>query len=118
MAASRLFTVLALLVFTPLAREQQFASVAIEPSASSAAGASRLQILPTGDLIGHSVPVVQLIALAYGVPNNPSPRLASLPDWAVRERFDIEAKPWASLRLDTKDLQTQRRTIELYCKSC
>jgi hypothetical protein len=86
MGASRLFTAVALLLLSPLARTQQFAKVVIKPSASSAPGASRLQVLPTGDLIGHSIPVVELIALAYAVPNNPSPRLASLPEWVVRHR--------------------------------
>jgi uncharacterized protein (TIGR03435 family) len=112
MGASRLFTAFALLVLSPLARTQQFASVVIKPSASSAPGASRLQVLPSGDLIGYSIPVVELIALAYAVPNNPSRRLASLPEWVVRQRFDVDAKISASLRLDTKDMQTQRRTIE------
>jgi uncharacterized protein (TIGR03435 family) len=113
MGASRHFTALALLVLSPLARTQQFANVVIKPSASSAPGASRLQVLPSGDLIAHSIPVVELIALAYAVPDNPSPRLGPLPEWVIRHRFDLDAKTSASLRLDTKDIQTQRRTIEL-----
>jgi uncharacterized protein (TIGR03435 family) len=33
-----------------------------------------------------------LLGYAYDVPSNPSPRLAGLPDWAMHERCDIEAK--------------------------
>jgi uncharacterized protein (TIGR03435 family) len=112
MGASRFFTALVPLVVSSLARSQQFTNIDIKPS-SSAFSASRLQVLPTGELIGHSVPVVELISLAYAVPNNPSPRLSSLPEWAIRERFDIEAKTSAPSRLETKDIQTQRQTIEL-----
>lgn len=102
-----------LLVLPSLARAQQFASVVIKPSVSSASGASRLQFLPNGDLVCHSVPVIDLIAIAYAVPANPTPRLASLPEWAVRQRFDIEAKTSTSLKLETKDIQVQRRTIAI-----
>jgi uncharacterized protein (TIGR03435 family) len=107
----RFFIVFVLLVLPTAARTQQFASVVI--TVSSAADASRLQFLPNGDLVCHSVPVVELIGLAYAVPENPTPRLASLPEWAVRQRFDIEAKPSASLKLDTKKIQAQRRTIAI-----
>lgn len=113
MVPSRLFTVFVLLVLPSLARTQQFASVVIKPSVASASGAGRLQFLPNGDLVCHSVPVVELMGLAYAVPDNPTPRLVSLPEWAVRQRFDIEATTSASLKLDTKDIQAQRRTIAI-----
>jgi uncharacterized protein (TIGR03435 family) len=113
MVASRLFTALMLLALPALARAQRFASVVIKTSSSNAPGASRLQILPNGDLIGHSVSVVELMSLAYAIPENPSPRLSSLPDWAVRQPFDIEAKASSSLKLDTKDIQSQRQTIRI-----
>ncbi|MGA8632705.1 MAG: TIGR03435 family protein [Terracidiphilus sp.] len=113
MRASRLSIAFALLVWASVARTQRFASAVIRPSDSRAPGASRLQVLPSGDLIGQSVPVVELIGLAYALPENPSPRLTALPEWAVRQRFDIEAKTSTSLELDRKDMQTQRRTIGL-----
>ena len=50
--------------------------------------------------------------VSYGVPSNPSPRLAALPEWAVRLRFDIQAEIAASLSLHTKDVPAQRRTIQ------
>lgn len=112
MNASRLSTVFVLLGLSPLARTQQFASVVIKSSVAGPPGSSRLQVLPSGDLIGRSIPVVELIALAYAIPSNPSPRLASLPEWATRLRFDIQAEASASMKLDTKDIAAQRRTIE------
>jgi uncharacterized protein (TIGR03435 family) len=33
-----------------------------------------------------------LLAYAYNLPVNPSERLSGVPDWVIRERFDIEAK--------------------------
>jgi uncharacterized protein (TIGR03435 family) len=33
-----------------------------------------------------------LQSYAYDVPSNPSPRLSGLPDWAIREKYDIEAE--------------------------
>lgn len=52
----------------------------------------RVQVLPNGDLIANAVPVVMLLSCAYDVPANPSPLLSSLPDWTVRETYDIEGK--------------------------
>jgi len=71
-----------------------------------------LQILPSGELIGRAVPIVELINLAYGVPDNPTPRLSSLPDWADHKRFDIEAKPSASLNLGGEEIPAQKRTMQ------
>ena len=51
-----------------------------------------MQVLPNGDLIASAVPVITLLSYAYDVPVNPSPRLSALPDWTVREKYDIEAK--------------------------
>ena len=51
-----------------------------------------MQVLPNGDLIASAVPVITLLSYAYDVPVNPSPRLSALPDWTLREKYDIEAK--------------------------
>jgi hypothetical protein len=32
------------------------------------------------------------LSYAYDVPVKPSPRLSPLPDWTLREKYDIEAK--------------------------
>jgi len=36
--------------------------------------------------------VIVLLSYAYDVPSNPSPRPSNLPDWTIREKYDIEAK--------------------------
>ncbi|HTV16527.1 MAG TPA: TIGR03435 family protein [Acidobacteriaceae bacterium] len=71
---------------------QVFDSVTIKPASASRETTMRLQILPNGDLIAHAVPPVMLVSYAYSVPVNPSPLLSSLPDWTIRERYDVEAK--------------------------
>jgi uncharacterized protein (TIGR03435 family) len=55
-----------------------------------------MQVRPNGDLIASAVPVIRLLSYAYDVPVNPSPRLSRLPDWTVREMYDIEAKAVAN----------------------
>ena len=104
--------VFAFLVLPTIARPQAFSQIAITPSVSADTRESHLQILPSGDLIGHSVPIIELLSLAYDVPDNPSPRLSSLPEWTARQRFDIEAKVPASLELTSKDVATQKQTIQ------
>jgi uncharacterized protein (TIGR03435 family) len=51
-----------------------------------------MQLLPNGDVIATAVPVITLLSFAYDVPSNPSPRLSRLPDWTLREKYDIQAK--------------------------
>jgi len=84
---------LCFLVASPaVAQSQAFAKITIKPAHSADPRASRLQVLPNGDLIASGVPVITLLSYAYDVPLNPSPRISPLPEWAVRERYDIEAK--------------------------
>jgi uncharacterized protein (TIGR03435 family) len=52
----------------------------------------RIEMLPNGDLIANAVPVIMLVSYAYDVPVDPSPRLSHLPDWTIRDRYDIEGK--------------------------
>jgi hypothetical protein len=101
MPTLRRVLVFLLLVTPSIARSQAFAKVVITPSAAIDPRESRLQILPSGDLIGHAIPIIELLGLAYEVPDNPSPRLSSLPEWTT-QRFDIEAKVPISLRLDSR----------------
>jgi uncharacterized protein (TIGR03435 family) len=82
-----------LLVALPaVAQSQAFAKITIRPAHSADPRNMRIQVLPDGDLIASAVPVIMLLSYAYDVPVNPSPRLSSLPDWASRERYNIEAK--------------------------
>jgi uncharacterized protein (TIGR03435 family) len=75
-----------------VAQSQAFAKITIRPARSTDARNMRVQVLPNGDLIASAVPVITLLSYAYDVPVNPSPRLSPLPDWTLREKYDIEAK--------------------------
>ena len=82
-----------LLVALPaVAQSQAFATITIKPARSADPRNARVQVLPNGDLIASAVPVIRLLSYAYDVPVNPSPRLSALPDWTLREKYDIEAK--------------------------
>jgi uncharacterized protein (TIGR03435 family) len=85
--------VLYLLVALPaVAQSQAFAKITIRPARSTDPRNMRMQVLPNGDLIANAVPVSMLLSYAYDVPVNPSARLSPLPDWTVRERYDIEGR--------------------------
>ena len=82
-----------LLITLPAAAQAQaFEKITIKPARSADPRNRRVQVLPNGDLIAHSVPVIRLLSYAYGVPSNPSPRLNALPGWTVGDSYDIEAK--------------------------
>ena len=81
-----------LLALPAAAQSQGFATTTIKPARSADPRNMRMQILPNGGLIANAVPVIMLLSYAYDVPFNPSPRLSALPDWTIRERYDIEAK--------------------------
>jgi uncharacterized protein (TIGR03435 family) len=81
-----------LVALPAVAQSQAFATITIEPARSADPGNARVQVLPNGDLIASAVPVITLLSYAYDVPVNPSPRLSPLPDWTLREKYDIEAK--------------------------
>lgn len=81
-----------LLVASPaVAQSQAFAKITIRPARSADPGNTHVQVLANGDLTASAVQVITLLSFAYDVPVNPSPRLSPLPDWTVRERYDIEA---------------------------
>ena len=75
-----------------VAQSPAFSAITITPAPSGDLRSPRLQVLPNGDLIASAVPLITLLSYAYDVPVNPSPRLSPLPDWTIRERYDIEAK--------------------------
>jgi len=85
--------VLWLIVALPaVAWSQAFQKITIRHARSADPRSMRMQVLPDGDLIALSVPVTMLVSYAYDVPVNPSPRFSPLPEWTVRERYDIEAE--------------------------
>jgi len=73
-----------------VAQSQAIATITIKPARSADPRDTRVQLLPNGDLIARAVPVVSLFSYAYDLPVNGSPRISPLPDWTVRERYDIE----------------------------
>ena len=85
--------VICLLVALPaVAYSQAFESITITPARSADPRNMRVQVMPNGDLFASAVPVIGLLSDAYDVPVNPSPRISSLPEWTLREKYDIEAK--------------------------
>jgi len=104
-----------LLVALPvLAQSQAFARITIKPARSADPRNARAQVLPNGDLIASAVPVITLLSYAYDVPVNPSPRLSPLPDWTVREKYDIEAKaPANPIPLGPLDSEVRNRVQQM-----
>jgi hypothetical protein len=74
------------------ALSQTFEKINIKSANTADPRNMRLQVLPSGELSARAVPVITLLSYAYDLPSNSSPRLLLLPDWAVVERYDIEAK--------------------------
>ena len=96
MSLFRLAVVYLLVALPAVAHPQAFAAITIKPAPSADPRNARLKVLPNGDLMASAVPVITLLSYAYDVPVNPSPRLSPLPDWTVRERYDIQAKASAN----------------------
>jgi uncharacterized protein (TIGR03435 family) len=97
-----------------VAQSQAFATITIKPARSADPRNARVQVLPNGDLIASAVPVITLLSYAYDVPVNPSPRLSPLPDWTVRERYDIEAKaPANAITSSLQDSEARSRIQQM-----
>ena len=79
-----------------VAQSQAFAKITIRPTSSADPRNMRMKVLPNGNLIANAVPVIMLLSYAYDVPVDPSPRLSPLPDWTIRERYDIEVRAIAN----------------------
>src|SRR5271156_2789460 len=96
------------------ALSQTFEKINIKPANTADPRNMRLQVLPSGDLIARAVPVITLLSYAYDLPSNPSPRLLLLPDWAVVERYDIEAKaPVNAIPTSFQDNEAQGRVKQM-----
>ena len=85
-----------LLASPAVAQSQAFAKITIMPANSADTRNMRLKVLPNGDLVASVVPVIMLLSYAYDVPVSPSPRLSGLPDWSIRDRYDIDARAIAN----------------------
>jgi len=104
-----------LLVALPvIVQSPVFATIAIRPAQSADPRNERLRVLPNGDLMASGVPVIWLLSEACDVPVNPSPRLSPLPDWTLRERYDIEAKaPANALPPGLQDSEVRSRIRQM-----
>jgi uncharacterized protein (TIGR03435 family) len=97
-----------------MAQSQAFEKITLEPAHLADPRSMRLQVLPSGELIGHSVLVIDLISYAYDVPSNPSPRLNHLPDWTYSDRYDIGAKASTSaIAANSQDGEIQIRVKQM-----
>ena len=102
-----LAAVFACVIQSSVAQSQAFAKLVITPSVPGDLRESNLRILPNGDVIGHAIPVIELVSLAYDVPANPSPRVSPLPEWTAGRRFDINAKAPISFHFPSGDAVKQ-----------
>lgn len=98
-----------LLASPAVAQSHAFAKITIKPANSADPRNMRVQMLPNGDLVANSVPVIMLLSYAYDVPVDPSPRLSSLPDWTIRERYDIEGIAITKAISPTQDSDSRSR---------
>src|SRR5579884_1967839 len=107
--------VIYLLVALPaVAQSQAFATITIKRARAAESPGTRMQVLPDGDVIGSALPVITLLSYAYDVPSNPSPRLSTLPEWTIREKYDIEAKaPANAMRTGRQESQVRGRVQEM-----
>jgi len=81
-----------LLALPAAAQSRAFATIGIKPAGSADPRNASFDVLPNGGLTATAVPLIRLLSYAYDVPSNPSPRLSALPDWSLREKYDIEAR--------------------------
>jgi uncharacterized protein (TIGR03435 family) len=102
-----------LVALTGTAPPQGFEKVVIKPAPSADPRSMRVQILPSGELSAKAVSVITLLSYGYDVPANPSPRLSSLPDWTIIERYDIEGKTSATITALSHDSDAQSQTKQM-----
>jgi bla regulator protein blaR1 len=79
------------LLFPAAAQPPAFEVTSVKPNLSEDFRGMGIKTEPNGRLTATNLPVRMLISMAYGVPNNPTERLVGVPDWVLRDRFDIEA---------------------------
>ena len=92
MSALRCALVCATLSLQGAAQSPAFEVVSVKPNNTEDVRSMRMQVLPGGRLSVAGLPLLALLARSYNLPMNPSERLSGVPEWAIHERYDIEAK--------------------------
>ena len=86
----------ALLALAPLLLGAQtrtaFELASIRPASADETRRPSLQFLPGDRLLAVNYPLAMLIATAWQVPFNSSPRLSGIPDWAHSTRYNVSAQ--------------------------
>jgi uncharacterized protein (TIGR03435 family) len=109
------FAVCLLVTTSAFAQAQSFATIDVKPARSADSQSIRVRVLPNGDLIATSVNVITLISEGYGVPSNPSERLATLPPWVYSERYDIDAEATSGAkRLSPSDRNATKLVHDMF----
>jgi uncharacterized protein (TIGR03435 family) len=102
------------LVALPAAAPSQgFEKIVIKPALSADPYSMRVQLLPNGDVKAKAVSVITLLSYGYDVPANPSPRLSSLPNWTIDERYDIEGKAPATMTALSQASEAQSQAKQM-----
>ena len=87
---------LASLALAPLLLSAQtrtaFEVASIRPSSADDARRPQLQFLPGNRLLAVNYPLLMLIASAWQIPFNESPRVTGIPDWAGSTRYNVSAQ--------------------------
>ena len=79
-------------LFPALAQSPAFEVVSIKPNPSQDFRGTDMQMLPGGRFTATNYALRSLISLAYNVPVNPNERISGVPEWALQERYDIDAR--------------------------
>jgi uncharacterized protein (TIGR03435 family) len=83
--------VCALLAIPAAAQTPPFEIVSIKPNRTGDMRNFRLHVSP-GKFSATAMPLRILLSYAYEFPVNPSARVSGIPDWTLRELYDVEAK--------------------------
>lgn len=97
-------------VFPALAQSPAFEVISIKPNPSQDFRNMDRQMLPGGRFTATNLPLRLLFTLAYDVPINPSERISGLPQWAMEEKYDIDARaPEGAVPLGLSNREFQAR---------
>jgi uncharacterized protein (TIGR03435 family) len=109
------FAAYLLVMASPFTLAQSFATIDVQPARSANPQSMRIRVLSIGDMIATSVNVITLISEGYGVPSNPSERLATVPPWVYSERYDLAAKaPSSAKPINPSDRNSMKLVRDMF----